>query len=94
MTSISSISKSVSTSIGTMEVRPAEYGFIKKLKELSFNPSQALEKLQQQVLSGKTFAPTELLSYQIMAQRFGLTIEVATKIADGISTSVRKLQSQ
>jgi len=94
MTSVSSISVSIPKPIAAMEVRPTEYGFIRKLKELSLNPSQALEKLQQQVMNGKTFLPSELLSYQIMAQRFGLSIEVATKIADGISTSVRKLQNQ
>lgn len=70
------------------------FNFIRKFKEISSNPSEALEKLQQKLLSGHTFSPSELLSYQVMAHRFGLSIEVATKIADGISSSVRKLQTQ
>lgn len=72
----------------------SDFSFIRKFKELSNNPAAALEKLQQRALSGVALTPSELLGYQVMAHRFGLSIEMATKIADGISTSVRKLQSQ
>lgn len=95
MTAITSISLGApATGILKAPEIQKDYGFIQKFKDLTSNPAVALEKLQNKVFSGAKFSPSELLGYQIMAHRFGLSIEVATKIADGISTSVRKLQNQ
>lgn len=57
------------------------------------NPSIALEKLSNQILNGKALSPQELLGYQMIAHKFSLSMEVATKVADGVAQSVRKLQS-
>ena len=64
------------------------------MKPFAFeNPSVALEKLSTQILTGKALSPQELLGYQMMAHKFSLSMEVATKVADGVAQSVRKLQS-
>lgn len=57
------------------------------------NPSVALERLSTHILNGKALSPQELLGYQMVAHRFSLSMEVATKVADGVAQSVRKLQS-
>jgi hypothetical protein len=57
------------------------------------NPSVALERLSANILNGKALSPQELLGYQMVAHRFSLSMEVASKVADGVAQSVRKLQS-
>jgi len=48
---------------------------------------------KEQILSGKTFSPKELLVYQIRASEFNLRVELLAKIADALLATTRKLQS-
>ncbi|MCS6961546.1 MAG: hypothetical protein NZT61_03460 [Deltaproteobacteria bacterium] len=55
---------------------------------------KSLERIENMLISKKELAPQELLKYQVMAQRYQLQIEFATRVADGISNGVKRLQTQ
>ena len=88
----------IDSSRKTTEIAP------KKTPKLSFegvlkesknsDPYTELLKLREGLAAGKTFTPHELLRYQITASNFGLRVELVSKLADGLLTTVKKLQSQ
>ncbi|MCB0337337.1 MAG: hypothetical protein KDD62_13565 [Bdellovibrionales bacterium] len=50
-------------------------------------------QLEQAMLAGRSLKPNELLMHQIRAQQFHLKVELASKAAESLLTTVRKLQS-
>ncbi len=77
---------------------------VQAIKPSSLAPKQAapvnpinfrtLEKIERQILNRTDLTPKELLHYQIVAQKFQLQIEFATRIAEGISSGIKRLQTQ
>lgn len=59
------------------------------------NPAlfRELTALQQRVLQSKTIEPRDLLIYQVKASQFGLGIELLSKLAEAVSSSIRKFQN-
>lgn len=55
--------------------------------------TNAFEKLENSLKVKKTWSPQELIHVQMQAHRLQLTVECTSKLADGISSTVRKLQS-
>ncbi|MCS6893231.1 MAG: hypothetical protein NZO16_01470 [Deltaproteobacteria bacterium] len=88
MVSINTLGKIQETPSTT--VRPAKED--SKIK-FSFN-YKTLERIENHILRQRDWKPQELLSYQIMAQKFQLQIEFATRIADGLNHALKRLQTQ
>jgi hypothetical protein len=57
----------------------------------NFNTLEAIEK---NLLSRQSFTPQDLIKYQVLAQKFHLKIELSTRVADGISAGIKRLQTQ
>ena len=53
---------------------------------------QEIGLLQKEIMAGKNFTARDLLLYQIKVGRFGLQVELLSKVAEGMMTAVRKLQ--
>ena len=51
-----------------------------------------LNEIQSSLLSDRKISSRELLMYQLKVGRFGLNVELVTKLAEGIVASVRKLE--
>ncbi|MCB0338506.1 MAG: hypothetical protein KDD53_02830 [Bdellovibrionales bacterium] len=54
--------------------------------------SQDLSKVRQAIVDGKMLNSRDLLLYQIRASNFHLRVEMASKVAESFSATVRKLQ--
>ena len=54
---------------------------------------EKLIQFREAILSGKTFAPQQLISYQILASELGIKVEMISKVAEGAMSAARKLQS-
>ncbi len=56
---------------------------------------EELQTLKSQLsVQGSELSPADLLQYQITAQRFGLRIELLSKLAESLNASSRKIQQQ
>ena len=55
---------------------------------------QGLDQMQSHILDGNKVSHQDLLLYQIQVYRLGMHVELYAKAAEGLSASVRKLQSQ
>lgn len=55
---------------------------------------RTLDKIENQLIGNSEISPKELLRYQMLAQKFQLRIEFASRVADCINSGVRKLQTQ
>lgn len=51
-----------------------------------------LQQMQKDLISGKSFAPHELIHYQVKANQFHLRVEMLSKASEGILAGVRKFQ--
>ncbi len=51
-----------------------------------------LVKLSYAIHSGKNISARELLFYQIRAGQFGLQVEMASKLGESLSSTIRKLE--
>lgn len=52
-----------------------------------------LNHLQKNLISGAKVAPEKLLLYQIKVGQFGMRVELVSKIAESMLSTVRRLQS-
>ena len=52
-----------------------------------------IQRLQQQVMSGKSLSSQELITYQIKAHQFGLQVELVSKVAESAVSSLKRLQN-
>lgn len=86
--------KSLSQEKLKMDVPKGGVSFNEVLKGLKSDPHTELIKLREGLLAGKAFTPQELLRYQIVAGNFGLRVELVSKVADGLLTTVKRLQNQ
>lgn len=77
-----------------LETKTQKLSFESVLKETKTDPYTELIKLREGLNTGKVFTPQELLRYQITASNFGLRVELVSKVADGLLTSIKKLQNQ
>ncbi len=53
---------------------------------------QELNTFTQGVMNGKVFSPKDLIVYQIKAGQFGLGVELVSKLAESVSSTVKKLE--
>ena len=51
-----------------------------------------IQAIEQRIKSGPVLSPQELISYQIKAGRFGLSVEMVSKLAEGMMATMRKFQ--
>jgi len=63
----------------------------KNLLPVNFNILEAIEK---NLINKKSFEPQDLIKYQLLAQKFHLRIEFSTRVADGVSAGIKRLQTQ
>lgn len=49
--------------------------------------------MRQRAMSAKEISPKDLILYQIKSSEFGLGVELLSKVAESVSTTVRKFQS-
>ena len=52
-----------------------------------------MNKIQTALAEGKSLPTTDLLFYQIKAGQFGLRVELLSKFAEAMSSTVKKFQS-
>ena len=52
-----------------------------------------ISNVEKQIVSGKEFSPKELLGYQIKVARFGIRVELTSKVAEGVLGTVRRLEN-
>ena len=52
-----------------------------------------VQQMEQQVLGGKDVSTKDLIVFQITAQRFGMHIELVTKVAESVSGTIKKFQT-
>ncbi len=52
-----------------------------------------LAALRRKVLTAKSVSPGDLILYQVKASEFGLGVELVSKVAESMATTVRKFQS-
>lgn len=59
------------------------------------NPAsfKELGALQSRILQSRSVSPRELILYQVKASHFGLGIELVSKVAESVSASIKKFQS-
>ena len=50
-------------------------------------------KIQNQLVSGKSLKPQEMLLYQMKVGQFGIRVEFVSKIAESALSTARKLQN-
>jgi len=48
---------------------------------------------EKRVVGGEQLLPKDLILYQIKASRLGLGVELVSKVAEALSATIRKLQS-
>lgn len=65
------------------------------LQREASNSSQIKEfrELDAKLQRGGAISPRELISYQIKISEFGLRVELVSKLAESLSSTVRRLQS-
>ncbi|MBN8548195.1 MAG: hypothetical protein J0M12_02645 [Deltaproteobacteria bacterium] len=54
---------------------------------------QDLLSLQSKISKSKSISARELIEYQVKASQFGLGIELVSKVAESVSASLRKFQT-
>lgn len=54
---------------------------------------RTLDRIENQLIGNTDISPKELLRYQILAQKFQLRIEFASRVADSINSGIKKLQT-
>lgn len=64
-----------------------------KTQKFESNLFDAFQKLESKLSTKKIWTPQELLQTQMQAHRLQLTVECTAKLAEGISATVKKLQS-
>lgn len=52
-----------------------------------------LQQLQQKILKTQNPTARDLLLYQVRAAQFGMGVELVSKIAESVSATIRKFQS-
>ncbi len=55
---------------------------------------QSIDQMQSQIVDGAKMSHQDLMRYQIQVYRLGMHVEMYSKVAEGLSASVRKLQGQ
>jgi len=55
--------------------------------------ARALAAQRERLLRGGAISARELIAYQIKAGEFGLHVELISKVADGVLSTVRRLQN-
>lgn len=53
-----------------------------------------IRTLQQNLLNGKGLTARELIFYQIKAGQFNLRVELFSKVAEGLVSTIKKFQNQ
>lgn len=66
---------------------------IQTTKQPFIDSYDKLLHFREAILSGKNFNPQQLISYQILASEIGVKVELLSKIAEGVMSTARKLQS-
>lgn len=58
------------------------------------HPPHSFSAIRERLLHGSAISPRELITLQIRAGEIGLSVELVSKIADGILGTAKRLQTQ
>lgn len=80
----------------TNKAAPVKQTFKEVMNQVDANSLNSLQKdlnsFTQGIMSGKTYSSKDLIVYQIKAGQFGLGVELVSKLAESVSSTVKKLE--
>jgi hypothetical protein len=78
------------------KAEPAKQTFKEVMSQVDTNTLNSLQRdlnnFSQGIMSGKTYSSKDLIVYQIKAGQFGLGVELVSKLAESVSSTVKKLE--